>query len=135
MLRILLSSLLFLSIAEMVSAEMYQPNCTDNKDGRKLACYSCMGRDMENCDWGLTCCKGSCFKLIDNDHELIVKGCTNGGEEDASMKVRELDVKLYWDKNAKVKGESYFCKGTEFCNSSPSSLFSLLFVPLIARLL
>lgn len=38
-------------------------NCTE-KDGSK-ACYTCMGRDMENCETGTVCCSGSCFKLID----------------------------------------------------------------------
>ncbi|VDM93130.1 unnamed protein product [Litomosoides sigmodontis] len=38
-------------------------NCTA-KDGTN-ACYTCMGRDMDNCETGTVCCSGACFKLID----------------------------------------------------------------------
>ena len=34
-----------------------------------------------------------------------MKGCVNNREEDASMKVRELNVPLYWANKEKVKGE------------------------------
>lgn len=100
-----------------------------------MSCYTCMGRDDDNCMHGLTCCKGSCFKLVDegernceplleksgggeksadqkraggvgfSEHQMIVKGCTNDDEEDASMKVRTLNMALYWVNNEKVKGE------------------------------
>lgn len=45
------------------------------------------------------------------EHNVIVKGCVNNREEDASMKVRELNVPLYWANKEKVKGESLnYCK-------------------------
>ncbi|RCN47141.1 hypothetical protein ANCCAN_06867 [Ancylostoma caninum] len=101
-----------------------------------------MGRDMENCMHGLTCCSGSCFKLIDEEHDMVVKGCTSDDEEDASMKVRTLDMPLYWVNNEKVKGgleflgQSYFCKGGDFCNdSSMLSFFSSIGVVPLLRLL
>ncbi|PIO70004.1 hypothetical protein TELCIR_08153 [Teladorsagia circumcincta] len=101
-----------------------------------MSCYTCMGRDMENCMHGLTCCKGSCFKLVDEEHDMIVKGCTNDDEEDASMKVRTLDTGLYWVNHEKVKGQSFFCKGSDFCNDSPMlSMFSSLIMPLLLRLI
>ncbi|PAV63824.1 hypothetical protein WR25_03232 [Diploscapter pachys] len=112
----------------------HQLNCTENKSGRSLACYTCMGRDMMSCETGLTCCKGACFKLEDIKHNLIVKGCVNSNEEDGSMKRRKLDVPLYWANNEHAEGNSYFCKGTDFCNYTPatsstilSGLVSLLF--------
>ncbi|CAI4225883.1 unnamed protein product [Auanema sp. JU1783] len=129
-----LQAILFLSFAVLISAQ----NCSRNKDGRTLECYTCLGRDMENCNKGSTCCKGSCFKLIDVEHNLIIKGCNEGKEEDASMKVRELAVPLYWSKNENVKGESYFCSSKAFCNESAtkfhilaimsSCLFALLWI-------
>lgn len=95
-----------------------------------------MGRDDDNCMHGLTCCKGSCFKLVDEEHQMIVKGCTNDDEEDASMKVRTLNMALYWVNNEKVKGQSFFCKGRDFCNVSPTlSLFSSVASLLVLRLL
>ncbi|VDM57904.1 unnamed protein product [Angiostrongylus costaricensis] len=120
----------------LVSGEVIEKNCSLNTDGRTMACYTCMGRDMANCLHGITCCKGSCFKLIDADHadsnefadegqqwdqvmildklkkriiiehDMVVKGCTNDDEEDASMKVRTLNVGLYWVYQEKVKGKS-----------------------------
>uniref|UniRef100_A0A8R1HQH4 Uncharacterized protein n=1 Tax=Caenorhabditis japonica TaxID=281687 RepID=A0A8R1HQH4_CAEJA len=97
-----------------------------------------MGRDMENCKSGLTCCQGACFKLEDIKHNVIVKGCVNNKEEDASMKVRELNVPLYWANKEKVKGESFFCAGKDFCNQSSqlsfiASMLSVLLAVLIAR--
>ncbi|VDO54059.1 unnamed protein product [Haemonchus placei] len=86
-------------------AGVEEKNCSTNTDGRTMSCYTCMGRDMENCMHGVTCCKGSCFKLVDEEHDMIVKGCTNDDEEDASMKVRTLDMGLYWVNNEKVKGK------------------------------
>uniref|UniRef100_A0A0K0DIT9 Gnk2-homologous domain-containing protein n=1 Tax=Angiostrongylus cantonensis TaxID=6313 RepID=A0A0K0DIT9_ANGCA len=94
------------SLPTLVSGEVIEKNCSLNTDGRTMACYTCMGRDMANCLNGITCCKGSCFKLIDAEHNMIVKGCTNDDEEDASMKVRTLNVGLYWVYQEKVKGES-----------------------------
>ncbi|EPB75838.1 hypothetical protein ANCCEY_05078 [Ancylostoma ceylanicum] len=122
-----------LSLIASVSGELHQRNCSTNTDGRTLSCYTCMGRDMENCMHGLTCCSGSCFKLVDEEHDMIVKGCTSDDEEDASMKVRTLDMTLYWVNNEKVKGQSYFCKGTEFCNDSSmlSFISSIAVVPVL----
>ncbi|CAJ0603928.1 unnamed protein product [Cylicocyclus nassatus] len=116
-----------------ISAELYERNCSMNTDGRTLSCYTCMGRDMKNCEHGLTCCSGSCFKLVDREHDMIVKGCTNGDEEDASMKIRTLDMQLYWVNNEKVTGQSFFCKGKDFCNTSPVPLLitSVAIVPLL----
>ncbi|KHJ82285.1 hypothetical protein OESDEN_18023 [Oesophagostomum dentatum] len=95
-----------------------------------------MGRDMDNCMHGRTCCSGSCFKLVDKEHDMIVKGCTSDDEEDASMKVRKLDMSLYWVNNEKVKGQSFFCKGSDFCNDSPISKFaSSIAVLLLLRIL
>ncbi|CAJ0587812.1 unnamed protein product, partial [Mesorhabditis spiculigera] len=99
--------------------------CADRKDGRNLSCYTCMGRDLQNCASGLACCSGSCFKLIDKKHEVVLKGCTLANEEDASMKVRTLPVPLYWTKGEKVEGESYFCKSGDFCNEAPVSKWFL----------
>uniref|UniRef100_A0A7I4YRH5 DUF2769 domain-containing protein n=1 Tax=Haemonchus contortus TaxID=6289 RepID=A0A7I4YRH5_HAECO len=115
-------------------AGVEEKNCSTNTDGRTMSCYTCMGRDMENCMHGKTCCKGSCFKLVDEEHDMIVKGCTNDDEEDASMKVRTLDMGLYWVKNEKVKGQSFFCKGSDFCNETPAlSMFSSLITALLLR--
>ncbi|CAI2354497.1 unnamed protein product [Caenorhabditis sp. 36 PRJEB53466] len=104
----------------------------------EITCYSCMGRDMENCQSGLTCCKGACFKLEDIKHNVIVKGCVNNKEEDASMKVRELNVPLYWANKEKVKGESFFCTGKNYCNETPNlsllgSFLSVLIAGLVIR--
>ncbi|KIH67145.1 hypothetical protein ANCDUO_02526 [Ancylostoma duodenale] len=67
---------------------------------------------------------------------MIVKGCTSDDEEDASMKVRTLDMALYWVNNEKVKGQSYFCKGGDFCNdSSMLSFTSSIAVVSLLRLL
>uniref|UniRef100_A0A0R3S106 TIL domain-containing protein n=1 Tax=Elaeophora elaphi TaxID=1147741 RepID=A0A0R3S106_9BILA len=76
-------------------------NCTE-KAGTN-ACYTCMGRDMENCETGTVCCSGACFKLIDEKHNLIMKGCTNEDQEDGSMKRRTFDIRLYWAKHIIVK--------------------------------
>ncbi|WKY06841.1 hypothetical protein Q1695_006767 [Nippostrongylus brasiliensis] len=122
--------------AVVVSGGVVDRNCSLNTDGRTMSCYTCMGRDLENCLHGLTCCKGSCFKLVDDEHEMIVKGCTNADEEDASMKVRTLNMGLYWVNDEKVKGQSYFCKGSDFCNSTPElSLLSSLSSALVLRLI
>ncbi|KAK6752836.1 hypothetical protein RB195_003937 [Necator americanus] len=124
---------LLMTLFSIVSGKLYQRNCSANTDGRTLSCYTCMGRDMENCMHGLTCCGGSCFKLIDEEHDMVVKGCTNDDEEDASMKIRTLDMTLYWSNNEKVKGQSFFCQGTDFCNDSPviSFISSIIIVPLL----
>ncbi|VDL65816.1 unnamed protein product [Nippostrongylus brasiliensis] len=50
----------------VVSGGVVDRNCSLNTDGRTMSCYTCMGRDLENCLHGLTCCKGSCFKLVDD---------------------------------------------------------------------
>ncbi|TMS38012.1 hypothetical protein L596_004828 [Steinernema carpocapsae] len=115
------SALLCLFVVAVVlgsgSAADASYNCSTNTKGATLTCFTCMGRDMTECDTGRVCCKGSCFKLIDEEHELIVKGCTEEEQEDGSMKRRELDVKLYWAEGEKVKGESYFCNKDDLCNS------------------
>uniref|UniRef100_A0A1I7XJ58 Secreted protein n=1 Tax=Heterorhabditis bacteriophora TaxID=37862 RepID=A0A1I7XJ58_HETBA len=100
----LVFQLLIVMLFGLVSGEILQKNCSENTDGRSLSCYTCLGRDQINCERGLTCCMGSCFKLVDLDHDLIVKGCVNEDEEDASMKVRTLDINLYWANGEKVKG-------------------------------
>ncbi|CAB3398450.1 unnamed protein product [Caenorhabditis bovis] len=108
---------ILLLLASLLAAANCAANCTSKGE---FSCFSCMGRDMENCESGLTCCQGACFKLEDIKHNVIVKGCVNTKEEDASMKVRELQVPLYWANKELVKGESYFCTGKDFCNSSPT---------------
>lgn len=95
-----------------------------------------MGRDMSNCETGTVCCGGACYKLVDEKHNLIMKGCTNEDEEDGSMKRKTLNVKLYWVRNEKVTGKAYYCKGSEYCNASsvsfnPRSFFCILFSLLI----
>lgn len=45
-------------------------NCT-LKSGNH-ACYTCMGRDMDNCVTGTVCCNGACFKLVDKSQLLLV---------------------------------------------------------------
>ncbi|EGT37581.1 hypothetical protein CAEBREN_13970 [Caenorhabditis brenneri] len=126
---LLLSFVAALCISETLAAT----NCTTKGE---ISCYSCMGRDMENCQSGLTCCKGACFKLEDIKHNVIVKGCVNNREEDASMKVRELNVPLYWANKEKVKGESFFCTGKDFCNeTSRASLFASVFSMILAALI
>ncbi|EFO98884.1 hypothetical protein CRE_19667 [Caenorhabditis remanei] len=117
------------------SETLASTNCTIKGE---ISCYSCMGRDMENCQSGLTCCKGACFKLEDIKHNVIVKGCVNNREEDASMKVRELNVPLYWANKEKVKGESFFCTGKHFCNQTSrvsllASFLSVVFAFLVIR--
>ncbi|CAI5450422.1 unnamed protein product [Caenorhabditis angaria] len=101
-------------------------NCSATKGA--FSCYTCMGRDMQNCNWGTTCCKGACYKLEDVAHNLIIKGCVPTREEDASMKVRTLETKLYWTQNEKVKGESFFCNQGDYCNSASTviSMISML---------
>ncbi|VDM39039.1 unnamed protein product [Toxocara canis] len=89
-------------------------NCSV-KDGTH-ACYTCMGRDMVNCETGTVCCNGSCFKLVDEQHSLIMKGCTSDEEEDGSMKRKTLDVRLYWSNDERVTGETFYCKGSDYCN-------------------
>ncbi|KAK6111253.1 putative integral membrane protein [Brugia pahangi] len=112
-------------------------NCTE-KSGTN-ACYTCMGRDMENCQTGTVCCSGACFKLIDEKHNLIMKGCTNEDQEDGSMKRRTFDIRLYWVRNEKVTGEAFYCKGSDYCNATsikfiPSSLFYYILLSLLAIL-
>uniref|UniRef100_A0A1I8ADI2 Protein Diedel-like n=1 Tax=Steinernema glaseri TaxID=37863 RepID=A0A1I8ADI2_9BILA len=131
--RSFLAFLSFLLLANAAFAWDTRYNCSANAAGASLTCYTCMGRDMTDCDSGRVCCKGSCFKLIDEDHDLIVKGCTEEEQEDGSMKKRELDVKLYWAEGEKVRGESYFCNKEDLCNvqvvpilTFPIALFSLL---------
>ncbi|VDK18222.1 unnamed protein product, partial [Anisakis simplex] len=93
------------------------------------ACYTCMGRDMENCDRETVCCPGSCFKLVDEKHALIMKGCTKEDQEDGSMKRRTLDVKLYWVNDEKVTGETFYCKGSDYCNDgSHTMISSMIFI-------
>uniref|UniRef100_A0A915BHR9 Secreted protein n=2 Tax=Parascaris univalens TaxID=6257 RepID=A0A915BHR9_PARUN len=105
-------------------------NCTA-KEGTQ-ACYTCMGRDMENCEMGTVCCSGSCFKLVDEKHDLIMKGCTNEHQEDGSMKRKTLDVKLYWVHDEKVTGETFYCKGSDYCNTASSYIFASSAVLLVA---
>ena len=120
----------------VASADMFNPNCTANKE-RPLACYSCLGRDFLNCNWGLTCCKGSCFKLIDTKHQLIVKGCVSKEEKDRSMTYREdLPIRLYWANDERVEGEAYYCNKGDRCNAATtvSSVATIGFSVLLARL-
>uniref|UniRef100_A0A914WT75 Uncharacterized protein n=1 Tax=Plectus sambesii TaxID=2011161 RepID=A0A914WT75_9BILA len=91
-----------------------------------LSCYTCMGRDSENCDWGNVCCKGSCFKLIDEEHDIIAKGCTNEEHEIGSMRIQDTKVHLYWSKNETLKGEMYYCKGKDYCNGGSSVVSSVV---------
>ncbi|CAD6199730.1 unnamed protein product [Caenorhabditis auriculariae] len=116
--------LLFIAVAAFANTVEGAANCSVSGE---LSCFSCMGRDMENCRSGLTCCKGACFKLQDLVHNVMVKGCVDTKEEDASMKVRELNVPLYWADNEKVKGESFFCNSKDFCNSALRQDISLIF--------
>ncbi|KAL3982873.1 hypothetical protein ACH3XW_48885 [Acanthocheilonema viteae] len=104
--------LFYLGISNAVETMV---NCTE-KAGTH-ACYTCMGRDMENCETGTVCCSGACFKLIDKKHNLIMKGCTNEDQEDGSMKRRTFDIRLYWVRNEKVTGEAYYCKESDYCNA------------------
>lgn len=104
-------------------------NCTERKGKDKsgpLACYTCMGRDMENCDWGTVCCKGACFKLVDEEHDIIAKGCTNEPQEDGSMRIRDTTVKLHWAKNEPLKGEMYYCTKNDYCNGGSSLIASVI---------
>ncbi|CAG9535215.1 unnamed protein product [Cercopithifilaria johnstoni] len=114
--------LFYLGISNAVETMV---NCT-LKNGTN-ACYTCMGRDMENCETGTVCCSGSCFKLIDKKHNLIMKGCTNEDQEDGSMKRRTLDIRLYWVRNEKVLGETYYCKGSDYCNAGSTQFIPSLF--------
>uniref|UniRef100_A0A0N5AH35 Secreted protein n=1 Tax=Syphacia muris TaxID=451379 RepID=A0A0N5AH35_9BILA len=78
-----------------------QPNCTEKN---KIACYVCFGESLAECESEETvCCTGACFKLVDKDHQIILKGCTPDQEEDGSMKIRSYDVKVKNDEV--VKGE------------------------------
>lgn len=91
-----------------------------------LSCYTCLGRDMNNCDWGNVCCKGSCYKLVDEEHGLIAKGCSDALEEDGSMKRRSSAVKLYWAENEAIKDEAYYCSSEQFCNGAVTQHCSLI---------
>ncbi|KAK0398425.1 hypothetical protein QR680_002586 [Steinernema hermaphroditum] len=135
--RTFIALLSFVLLANAVIAWDTRYNCSANTEGASLTCYTCMGRDMTDCDSGRVCCKGSCFKLIDKVHDLIVKGCTEEDQEDGSMKKRELDVKLYWADNEKVRGESYFCNKEDLCNSQITATlaFSLTLICAFVALL
>ncbi|KAK0398429.1 hypothetical protein QR680_002586 [Steinernema hermaphroditum] len=131
--RTFIALLSFVLLANAVIAWDTRYNCSANTEGASLTCYTCMGRDMTDCDSG----RGSCFKLIDKVHDLIVKGCTEEDQEDGSMKKRELDVKLYWADNEKVRGESYFCNKEDLCNSQITATlaFSLTLICAFVALL
>ncbi|VDD94900.1 unnamed protein product, partial [Enterobius vermicularis] len=93
-------------------AVISQPNCTAKN---KFACYVCLGESLTDCRSEETvCCSGACYKLVDIEHQVILKGCTPDKEEDGSMKIRSYDVRVRNDEP--VKGQTFFCNEGEYCN-------------------
>jgi len=119
-------------------------NCTEGE----WECFTCMGRDKLNCDWGRVCCSGACWKLIDDDHDIIAKGCTKEKVEDGSSKLFSTQVELPWAKDnegkiEKLRGTAHYCAPTlstrgNKCNGSNGpigvsfvSFFLMLFTSFI----
>uniref|UniRef100_A0A5S6QY68 Uncharacterized protein n=1 Tax=Trichuris muris TaxID=70415 RepID=A0A5S6QY68_TRIMR len=88
---------LFALVTQCLDAQ--SPEEKKSKEGI-FECYTCLGRNYENCMFGQTLCAGACWKMIDEKHELIAKGCT---AEDKSDNKEESDVdtkvKLPWSPN------------------------------------
>jgi len=119
------SSFLFsiLLFAIFRTAQGIEKNCTTDEH----ECFTCLGRDKLNCDWGRVCCAGACWKLIDEEHDIIAKGCTKDKAEDGSSKQITTDVELPWAKDTdgnveKLKGTAHYCNQGKNCNGSDRPL-------------
>jgi len=117
-------------------------NCSVAIPG-SMSCFTCLGRDSENCEWGQTCCKTACFKLIDQKHDIIAKGCWNEDSdylkqlpEDDSARSYTTTVALPWSNNELLKGMAHYCTKGNFCNSAtrPVAILSSFMALLLALL-
>jgi len=105
----------------------------DSDGTTPFSCYSCLGRDLDNCESGQTCCQTACYKLVDERHSLIAKGCWDKGTdkvkdtpENESARTYKTDVELPWEpkvdnKPQHIKGLAHYCN-TKFCNSATRPL-------------
>ncbi len=67
-------------------------------DGDKLACYVCLGSDMDDCIGEKVCCAGACFKMVDTKHQMIAKVDTDTNDHiyllrDAQSSMRKTAVR------------------------------------------
>jgi len=111
--------------------------------GREFSCYSCLGRDWDNCETGQTCCKTACFKIMDDDHSIIAKGCWAEITDDIkqvpkhkSARSYETSVQLPWANNTLLGGMGYFCTES-YCNaaSRPVGIVTSMLALLLAMML
>ncbi|KAL1246258.1 ATP-dependent zinc metalloprotease FtsH [Trichinella spiralis] len=71
-----------------------------SENGAPFRCYTCLGRDFDNCQSGSVQCAGTCWKIIDQEHELIAKGCTAEQKEDGTEEQNlNTRVQLPWTKD------------------------------------
>ncbi|KFD70677.1 hypothetical protein M514_10455 [Trichuris suis] len=111
---------LFAALQQCSSAETTKEK---SREGSTFECYTCLGRDYDNCIFGQTRCAGACWKMIDEKHELIAKGCTaedkSDNEQESGVDTR---VKLPWSPNGAetIQGAVYYCKG-DWCNGADQS--------------
>uniref|UniRef100_A0A914WEH3 Uncharacterized protein n=1 Tax=Plectus sambesii TaxID=2011161 RepID=A0A914WEH3_9BILA len=104
-------------------------NCSASVDedaSATLLCHTCMGGDSEGCNGGATCCTGSCFKLIDEEHDIVARGCRNESQEDGSVSSWVTNVKLYWGNNELLQGRAYYCNNENYCNRGSSLIASVI---------
>ncbi|VDO97619.1 unnamed protein product [Soboliphyme baturini] len=89
-----------------------------DKANATFSCYTCLGRDYENCLAGHVTCAGACWKLIDERHSLIAKGCTSAMKKAGMSEEIDTGVKLPWtDYSETIKGIAHFCTH-DFCNGA-----------------
>ncbi|KRY18114.1 hypothetical protein T12_1654 [Trichinella patagoniensis] len=90
-----------------------------SENGAPFRCYTCLGRDFDNCQSGSVQCAGTCWKIIDQEHELIAKGCTAEQKEDGTEEQNlNTRVQLPWTKDLEtIRGVIYYCTG-DFCNGA-----------------
>ncbi|KRX26707.1 hypothetical protein T07_1227 [Trichinella nelsoni] len=90
-----------------------------SENGAPFRCYTCLGRDFDNCQSGSVQCAGTCWKIIDQEHELIAKGCTAEQKEDGAEEQNlNTRVQLPWTKDLEtIQGVIYYCTG-DFCNGA-----------------
>ncbi|CDW53655.1 hypothetical protein TTRE_0000192001 [Trichuris trichiura] len=108
-------------------AALHQCSCTESTKEKSregiFECYTCLGRDYDNCMFGQTLCAGACWKMIDEKHELIAKGCTAEQKPDNQQESKvDTKVKLPWSPNGAetIQGTVYYCKG-DWCNGAEQS--------------
>ncbi|KRZ72981.1 PiggyBac transposable element-derived protein 4 [Trichinella papuae] len=106
-------------ILPVLCAESSDTTTSVSENGTPFRCYTCLGRDFDNCQSGSVHCAGSCWKIIDHDHELIAKGCTAQQREDGTVDQNlNTRVQLPWTKDLEtIHGVIYYCTG-DFCNGA-----------------